>query len=165
MNAVITGVEDFGLFVQGVELPADGLVHISSLQDDYYRYDATSHSLVGHREGHRYRLGDLVNVEVMRVDVDRRELDFRMVPASGEAVPLAPRAERLATSRRPRGALPAAEATSAASANARTRPNRAGPWKRQADWLQCPGSHPGRSRGVAPQPLRRTVRQPSGCGL
>jgi ribonuclease R len=107
MNAVITGVEDFGLFVQGVELPADGLVHISSLQDDYYRYDAPSHSLVGHREGHRFRLGDLVNVEVMRVDVDRRELDFRLVPASGEAVPLAPRAGKTrhvsqATRRTPR---------------------------------------------------------------
>ena len=140
MNAVITGVEDFGLFVQGVELPADGLVHISSLQDDYYRYDATSHSLVGHREGHRYRLGDLVNVEVMRVDVDRRELDFRIVPASGEAVPLAPRRERPATSRRPRGALPAAAATGAASADASDRGQTgAGPWKRQADWLQCPG--------------------------
>ncbi len=90
MNAVITGVEDFGLFVQGVELPADGLVHISSLQDDYYRYDATSHSLVGYREGHRYRLGDLVNVEVFHVDVDRRELDFRIASTVGKKVPLSP---------------------------------------------------------------------------
>jgi ribonuclease R len=91
MEAVITGVEDYGLFVQGVELPADGLVHISALQDDYYRYDAKSHSLVGYREGHRFRLGDLVQVEVYRVDVDRRELDFRMATTSGKEAPLAPR--------------------------------------------------------------------------
>ncbi|MHB0955259.1 MAG: ribonuclease R [Pirellulaceae bacterium] len=106
MNAIITGVEDFGLFVQGVELPAEGLVHISSLQDDYYRYDATTHSLAGHREGHRYRLGDLVKVEVMRVDVDRRELDFRILPtsgtpASGPNVPRAPKAGKTRDGARP----------------------------------------------------------------
>ena len=79
MDGVITGVEDFGLFVQGVELPADGLVHIHALQDDYYQYDATTHCLMGRREGNQFRLGDVVKVEVFRVDVDRRELDFRIV--------------------------------------------------------------------------------------
>ena len=88
MNGVITGVEDFGLFVQGVELPADGLIHISALQDDYYHYDSTAHCLVGRRDGNRFRLGDLVKVEVFHVDVDRRILDFRLVetpPQKGRA--------------------------------------------------------------------------------
>lgn len=79
MDAVVTGVEEFGLFVQGIELPAEGLIHVSSLQDDYYRYDKASHSLTGHRAGNRFRLGDPVRVSVARVDVDRRELDFRLV--------------------------------------------------------------------------------------
>jgi ribonuclease R len=79
MEAVITGVEKFGLFAQGVELPAEGLIHVSALQDDYYRYDQRSHSLVGNREGNAFRLGDLIKVEVARVDIDRRELDFRIV--------------------------------------------------------------------------------------
>ncbi len=79
MRAVITGVESFGLFAQGIDLPADGLIHISSLQDDYYDYDATTHSLVGRRRGITYQLGDVVQVEVFHVDVDRRELDFRLV--------------------------------------------------------------------------------------
>ena len=39
LEAVVTGVEEFGLFVQGLELPAEGLIHVSSLQDDFYRYD------------------------------------------------------------------------------------------------------------------------------
>jgi ribonuclease R len=91
MQAVITGVEDFGLFVQGTVLPADGLVHVSSLQDDYYRFDSTTHSLVGNREGHRYRLGDVVTVEVARVDVDRRELDFRIATTTSEHPPRPPR--------------------------------------------------------------------------
>ncbi len=79
LDAVVTGVEEFGLFVQGVELPAEGLVHISSLQDDFYRFDRGSHTLTGHRAGNRYQLGDHVTITVARVDVDRRELDFRIV--------------------------------------------------------------------------------------
>jgi ribonuclease R len=79
MDGVITGVEDFGLFVQGIELPAEGLVHVDTLDDDFYRYDSVSHSLAGYRSGNRYRLGDLVRVQVARVDIDQRELDFRIV--------------------------------------------------------------------------------------
>jgi ribonuclease R len=79
LEAVVTGVEEFGLFVQGVELPAEGLVHISSLQDDYYRFDRGAHTLTGNRAGNRYQLGDHVTVTVARVDVDRRELDLRIV--------------------------------------------------------------------------------------
>jgi ribonuclease R len=78
-EAVVTGVEEFGLFVQGTELPAEGLVHVSSLNDDFYRFDRASHTLSGYRSGNRYRLGDSVFVAVARVDVDRRELDFRIV--------------------------------------------------------------------------------------
>jgi ribonuclease R len=82
LDAVITGVEEFGLFVQGVELPAEGLVHISSLRDDFYRYDKRFHTLIGNRAGNRFRLGDSVRVVIARVDVDRRELDFWMVAGS-----------------------------------------------------------------------------------
>ncbi|MEX0675863.1 MAG: ribonuclease R [Pirellulales bacterium] len=79
MEAVVTGVEEYGLFVQGMDLPAEGLVHVSSLSDDFYRYDRRAHSLGGYRSGNQYRLGDYVFVAVARVDVDRRELDFRIV--------------------------------------------------------------------------------------
>ncbi|MBC7853959.1 MAG: ribonuclease R [Pirellulaceae bacterium] len=79
MEAVITGVEDFGLFAQGVDLPAEGLIHVSTLGDDHYRFESRSHSLVGYREGNSYRLGDVIQVEVSHVDVDKRVLDFRVV--------------------------------------------------------------------------------------
>lgn len=79
MDAVVTGVEPFGLFVQGLGLPAEGLVPIDSLPDDSYRYDRASHSLAGRRPGQTFRLGDRVRVAVARVDVDRRELNFRLV--------------------------------------------------------------------------------------
>jgi len=79
MDAIVTGVEAFGLFVQGLGLPAEGLVPIDSLPDDAYRYDRASHTLAGRRPGQTFRLGDRVRVAVARVDVDRRELNFRLV--------------------------------------------------------------------------------------
>jgi len=77
-DAVVTGVQDFGLFAQAFEVPAEGLIHISSLSDDYYEFDSQIHSLVGRRGGKQYRLGDRVRVEVAHVDIDRRELDYRL---------------------------------------------------------------------------------------
>ena len=79
VEAVITGVEEFGLFAQGIELPAEGLIRVDALSDDYYRYDKQTHTLTGHREGNTYRLGDVVLVEIARVDIGRRELDMRLV--------------------------------------------------------------------------------------
>ena len=78
LDAVITGVAEYGFFAQGKEFPAEGLVHVSSLSDDYYQYDADGHALEGRRRGQRYRLGDEVRVEVVRVDLQRRQLDFRV---------------------------------------------------------------------------------------
>jgi len=79
MDAVVTGVEEWGLFAQGIEFPAEGLIHVTSLADDFYHFERSSHSLTGRRAGNAFRLGDVVRVTVARVDVDRRELDFRIV--------------------------------------------------------------------------------------
>ncbi len=87
LEAVVTGVEQFGLFAMGIELPAEGLIHIDSLQDDYYRFDADTHTLEGHRAGKRYRLGDRLIVEVANVDIDGRELDFRLIKRISTAEP------------------------------------------------------------------------------
>jgi ribonuclease R len=78
-TAVIIGVEDFGLFCQLVELPIDGLLHVTSLADDYYYLEPETHTLIGRRSGNRHRLGDQIEVRIGRVDVNRRELD--LVPA------------------------------------------------------------------------------------
>ena len=79
MDAVVTGVESYGIFVQGVKLPAEGLVRVESLSDDHYFFDRASHTLAGHRAGNSYRLGDLLRVAVARVDLERREVDFQVV--------------------------------------------------------------------------------------
>jgi ribonuclease R len=80
-DAVITGVADYGFFAQAETMPAEGLVHISSLVDDYYWYDDMGHALEGRKTKRRFRLGDRVKVEVARVDVQRRMLDFRLANA------------------------------------------------------------------------------------
>ena len=85
LDGVITGVENFGLFITGLEIPAEGFVHISSLTDDYYRYDRAGHIIAGHRSGNSFRLGDTVRVGVAAVDVDTRSLDFRLVARTGSA--------------------------------------------------------------------------------
>ncbi len=80
LDANITGVERFGIFCQGIEIPVDGLVHITALdRGDYYEYDEATFSLIGRRSGRQYRLGDSLRVKVAHVDVDRRELDFVIV--------------------------------------------------------------------------------------
>ncbi|MDG2381207.1 MAG: ribonuclease R [Pirellulaceae bacterium] len=79
MKVVITGVEDFGVFAQGVEIPAEGLIHVDSLPPDDYYFDGSIHALIGHREENSFRLGDLLKVRIARVDLDRRELDFDVI--------------------------------------------------------------------------------------
>ena len=79
MEVIITGVADYGFFGQAEKLPVEGLVHISTLPDDYYYLEEETHSLIGRRSGRRYRLGDRVRVTVVRVDLQRRQLDLRVV--------------------------------------------------------------------------------------
>jgi len=87
LDAIITGVESYGLFVQGIELPAEGLISIASLTDDYYRFDRAAHTITGYRHGHAFRLGDTVRVAVARVDLERRELDFTLISHHGRKAP------------------------------------------------------------------------------
>ncbi|HEY1381479.1 MAG TPA: RNB domain-containing ribonuclease [Gemmataceae bacterium] len=96
-DAVITGVAEYGFFAQAEGLPVEGRVHISTLSDDYYVHDESAHTLEGRRTKKRYRLGDKVRVEVVRVDQVRRQVDFRVAagePASRDAEALRSGARR-----------------------------------------------------------------------
>jgi len=77
-EGVISGVTNFGVFVQIPELQIDGLVHVTSLQNDYYRYEAGSQSLIGDRSGTQYRLGDRLTIVVSRVDLESKRIDFQL---------------------------------------------------------------------------------------
>ncbi|HLG57076.1 MAG TPA: ribonuclease R [Vicinamibacterales bacterium] len=75
----ITGVAPFGLFIELVEHYVEGLVHISSMADDYYRFVEQQHILQGENTKKAYRLGDKVLVQVVRVDMERRQVDLGLV--------------------------------------------------------------------------------------
>ncbi len=83
-HAIIVGVEEFGLFCRLAELPVDGLIHVSSLNDDFYYLEQGTHTLVGRRSGRRHRLGDRELVRIAHVDVDRRVLDL-VLAESGDS--------------------------------------------------------------------------------
>jgi ribonuclease R len=72
----ITGVAAYGLFVQMTEHFVEGLVHVSTLVDDFYRFDEAARVLLGERSKRIFRLGDVVRVRVLRVDMDRRQVEL-----------------------------------------------------------------------------------------
>ena len=75
----VTGVAPFGLFVELVEHYVEGPVHVSSMADDYYRFVEQQHVLYGENTKKTYRLGDRVPVQVVRVDLERRQIDLGLV--------------------------------------------------------------------------------------
>ncbi len=75
----VTGVAAFGLFVELIEHFVEGLVHISSMADDYYRFTELQHMLHGENTKKTYRLGDLVHVQLIRVDREQRKLELALV--------------------------------------------------------------------------------------
>jgi ribonuclease R len=75
-NGIITGVTSFGLFVELDDIYVQGLVHVTTLGDDYYQFDPVKHILYGERSGVTYRLADKIQVKVVRVDLDERSIDF-----------------------------------------------------------------------------------------
>jgi ribonuclease R len=77
-EGTVSGVTDFGLFVQLDELLIDGMVHVSELLDDFYHYEEERHCLRGERGGRTWRLGDRITVQLASVDVG--ELKVELVP-------------------------------------------------------------------------------------
>lgn len=77
-DGIISSVTNFGMFV---ELPntIEGLVHVSYMVDDYYRYDERHYAMIGERTGNVFRIGDEITVEVVNVDKDERSIDFAIV--------------------------------------------------------------------------------------
>jgi ribonuclease R len=94
LDMVITGVEEFGMFAQAKTLPAEGLIHVRTMNDDYYMHDAVAHTLTGRRNGREYRLGMTVRCVIAKVDLDQRQLDLRL--ESPQGAPASPVKKRFA---------------------------------------------------------------------
>ncbi|MFH1904484.1 MAG: ribonuclease R [bacterium] len=78
-EGVISGVQPYGLFVELNDTLAEGLVHVSALKNDYYTFSEKQFALVGRRTKRRFQLGDSVNVQVVKVDSNKRLIDFILV--------------------------------------------------------------------------------------
>jgi ribonuclease R len=83
-KGVISGVLSFGFFVRLNTMGAEGMVRLSSVNDDYYSYDEAHHRLVGRRTGRIFRMGDPVTVSVAGVDVAKNEINLALVEAESE---------------------------------------------------------------------------------
>ena len=78
-SGVISSVTGFGLFVRLDDLFIDGLVHISTLENDYYQFDAAKQRLIGENSGMQYRLGDKVRIKVEAVHLENKMVDFSLM--------------------------------------------------------------------------------------
>jgi ribonuclease R len=104
-DGIITGVTSFGLFVELDEIYIEGLVHVSTLDNDYYNFEPVKHLLYGERSGKTFRLADRIRVKVARVDLDERAIDFALAGSTGSAGrgPSKRAAQRARKSAGPRG--------------------------------------------------------------
>lgn len=78
-DGVITGVTDWGIYVQEKNTLADGMVRLSSIKSDYFEHEAKKYRIKGQKTGKTYRLGDEVRVKLLRADKDERQLDFELL--------------------------------------------------------------------------------------
>ncbi|HEX7128036.1 MAG TPA: ribonuclease R [Thermodesulfobacteriota bacterium] len=127
-DGVIAGVTVFGFFVELCDVFVEGLVHMSSIGDDYYTYVEKAHALVGRHTRRTFRIGDPVRVRVERVDLDSRHIDFSIVEAEGAAGRRPARTGKTARTKAKRKAKPqpAAPATRAKTSLRRTATQRRG---------------------------------------
>ena len=86
-DGTIAGVTSFGLFVEMEPSRVSGLVHVTQLPNDYYHFDATRKLMTGERRGLTFRLGDRVQVQVLRASLEDRKIDLRLVEGNGQGAP------------------------------------------------------------------------------
>ena len=86
-DGLVTAATSFGLFIELTDIYVEGLLHITALPADYYNFDAVHHCLTGERSGRKFRLGDPVRVQVARVDLDERKIDFEMAADQSQPEP------------------------------------------------------------------------------
>lgn len=98
----VSAVTGFGMFVSLDDLYVEGLVHISELGKDYFHFDAARHQLLGERTGQRYRLGDRLQVRVVKVDMESTKVDF-VLHEEADALPPKTTAKKSSVGRKKRG--------------------------------------------------------------
>ncbi|MFC6981334.1 ribonuclease R [Microbulbifer taiwanensis] len=124
---VISAVTGFGLFVELADFYVEGLVHVTALPKDYYRFEQAHQRLVGERSGMRYHLGDSVSVQVARVDLEERKVDFTLQEVQARA------AGKASKSRKSKAGKKAGSAVERKPAEKRSAPGKKVWWRRWLD--------------------------------
>lgn len=150
-TGVISGVATFGIFVQLDSLFIEGMVHVTELGADHFKFDESRHELRGERTGMRYQLTDRVTVQVSRVDLDARKIDLRLVTEPGIRTVLKNEARRADTehqSRTQRTEQKGAKKTAAKTADGGAAPAKKAGAKR-------PPATPNKQRAPAVKPSKK----------
>ena len=83
-DGVISGVTEWGLYVEIIENKCEGMIRLRDLDDDFYEFDETNYCVIGSRTKHKYTIGDVVRIKVMRCDLLRKQIDFKMISRISE---------------------------------------------------------------------------------
>jgi ribonuclease R len=83
-NGVVSGLTDWGIYVEIIENKCEGMVSIKSIVDDFYEFDEEEYMIVGRQSGRKFEIGDEVKIEVMNANLSRRQLDYRLVELEEE---------------------------------------------------------------------------------
>ncbi len=83
-DGVISGVTEWGLYVEIIENKCEGMIRLRDLDDDFYEFDETNYCVIGSRTKHKYTMGDVVRIKVMRCDLLRKQIDFKMISRISE---------------------------------------------------------------------------------
>ena len=78
-QGVVSGVTEWGMFVEIIENKCEGMIRLRDMKDDFYSFDEENYCIKGRRKGRIFTLGDTVNIEVKRADLVKKQLDFALV--------------------------------------------------------------------------------------
>ena len=123
-QGIVTGVTGFGLFIELNDIYIEGLVHVTSLHNDYYHFDPAHHRLVGERTHRIYRLADKLEVQVLRVDLDERKIDFGLAGEPGQEKKAAGRSKGKSKSKAETAAATSQQPTQPAAGEAKKKKRR-----------------------------------------
>jgi ribonuclease R len=77
-EGVISGVTEWGIYVEIIENQCEGMIHIRELDDDFYEYDDENYCIKGRSTGKVFTLGDRINIVVVKADLQKKQLDYRL---------------------------------------------------------------------------------------
>jgi ribonuclease R len=86
-DGIISGVTEWGLYVEIIENKCEGMVRLRDIEDDFYEFDETNYCVIGSRTKRKYQLGDTVKIQVAKADLVRKQLDFRLINSDAPQQP------------------------------------------------------------------------------